>query len=419
MKRFLVILVAVMLAVPMASFAGDATSRWDVAIGGFVKFDMGYADQALGADYDRALRDSDVAENMGDEFGNLYTAAGETRLNVLIKGPEGWGAKTTGFVEGEFRGSTSASTYGAFSLRHAYMRMQWKNDTLTIGQTWQKWAYIPLYSNILLGVNMLTAFDRGRRQPQIMWDHNFNKNLSFSVGVISPNNSMGTFGNTRVDEFSLSGYPFGEAEVRWTSDACGKIGTWQMLFALGGFYGQNRKIIPSITTPTAPDYDDELVDAWGLAFKGFIPIIPEKKGNKSGALSLYGMLFTTQNPSWYLGSLAVGPYNRGTSRNPDYAVPVLTGGWGGVSYWFTHNLFASFWYGYSRYHFSDRFIRRIATDSTVETQQQYAFNLSYDVNDAMRLGIEYDHIRTGYAKQSLLSSTGHLNSVRVGAWYFF
>ena len=71
------------------------------------------------------------------------------------------------------------------------MRMQWANDTLTIGHTWQKWGYIPTYSNILLGVNMLTAFQRGGRQPQIMWDHKFTKNFNMSFGIISPTNSSG------------------------------------------------------------------------------------------------------------------------------------------------------------------------------------------------------------------------------------
>ena len=130
-------------------------------------------------------------DNQADEYGNFFSAAGETRLNFLIKGPDGWGAKTLGFIEGEFRGTTGGSNYGTFALRHAYMRMQWANDALTIGHTWQKWGYIPTYSNILLGVNMLTAFQRGGRQPQIMWDHKFTKNFNMSFGIISPTNSLG------------------------------------------------------------------------------------------------------------------------------------------------------------------------------------------------------------------------------------
>jgi hypothetical protein len=47
MKKILVLFVAVMLALPAMSYAGSATSRWDLTIGGMVKFDVMWADQAL------------------------------------------------------------------------------------------------------------------------------------------------------------------------------------------------------------------------------------------------------------------------------------------------------------------------------------------------------------------------------------
>ena len=64
-------------------------------------------------------------DNLADEYGNYFSAGGETRLNFLIKGPDGWGAKTIGFIEGDFRGATGGSNYGTFALRHAFMKMQW------------------------------------------------------------------------------------------------------------------------------------------------------------------------------------------------------------------------------------------------------------------------------------------------------
>lgn len=452
MKRFIILAVAALLILPAVSYAGSATSRWDLTVGGFIKFDMGYAFQAQGADYTKAERGSKgLYENFADEYGNFFSAAGETRLNFLVKGPEGWGAKTMGFIEGEFR---RGSGYGEFGLRHAFMRMQWANDTLTIGQTWQKWGYIPTYSNILLGVNMLTAFQRGGRQPQIMWDHNFNKNFGFSFGIISPTNTLGTSGGaTRVNSFTLSKYPFLEGEITWTSDACGKIGRWQMLFGLSGFYGWDRPTYyttyvtsatyvcgPSGCVPGRPaqnpvTWDDKSENAWGAAFKGFIPIIPEKKGNKAGALSLSGMLFASQNPGWYMGGFALGSYNRGTSTNPDYSYPRVFGGWGQVSYWFTNNLFISGWYGQMQYSLSDRYknlrnsLGAYVNNNQVQMERQYIVNLSYDVNPAMRLGLEWDYIYTKYANFGTPISgsggtlfadrSGKFNAVRIGAWYFF
>jgi hypothetical protein len=447
MKRLLVFVVAALIALPGVSFAGSADSRWDLTIGGYVKADFGYTTQSLGADYSSAQRGNYAGyDNLTNEYGNYISAAGETRLNFLIKGPDGWGAKTTGFIEGEFRGTTGGSGYGSFALRHAFMKLQWQNDALTIGQTWQKWGYLPTYSNILLGVNMLTAFQRGSRQPQIMWDHTINKNFNFSLGIIAPTNMYGTAGGANtVNSFTQSPYPFMEGEFTYTSDACGKIGPWQMLFSLSGFYGWDRQTYATqfVTTAACPScpgvaggkygyqWDDKLETAWGAAFKGYIPIIPEKKGDKGGALSVSGMLFMSQNPSWYLPSaFSLGAYNTGTAVNPDYKYPKVFGGWGQITYFFTDKLFLSGWYGQMNYNLSNALKngvwRTSGVNNFIQSETQYLVNLSYDVNPAMRLGLEWDYIKTKYANYGTpipnglyADKDGSMNGFRFGAWYFF
>jgi predicted porin len=62
---------------------------------------------------------------------------------------------------------------------------------------------------------------------------------------------------------------------------------------------------------------------------------------------------------------------------------------------------------------------------SVRQNQQYIANLSYDVNPAMRFGLEYAHIRTKYANylwsegEPVAGKKGTLNTIRIGAWYFF
>ena len=452
MKKFIVIALALFLAIPAISYAGSATSRWDVTIGGYIKADFGYATQGQGADYAVAARESYGGyENLADEYGNFFSAGGETRLNLLIKGPDGWGAKTMGFIEGDFSGRTAGTgsqgrDYGAFALRHAFMKMQWANDALTIGHTWQKWGLMPSFANVLLGWNMLGAFLKGSRQPQIMWDHTINKNFNFSFGIISPTNSLNSQnGANVVDNFTLSPYPFFEGEFTYTSDACGKIGPWQMLMSLSGFYGWDRQTYATsvVTSPgacgpgcvpgrdvnNAYKYGDDLENAWGAAFKAFIPIIPEKKGDKGGAFSLSGIMFMSQNPSWYMGPLAIGAYNTGAASNPSYKYPKVWGGWGQLTYWFTDKLFMSGWYGYMKYTLSNSFkdgVYSATANNFVESETQYIVNLSYDVNPAMRLGLEWDYIKTKYANYGtpvpgggFADKKGSLNAFRIGAWYFF
>jgi hypothetical protein len=315
---------------------------------------------------------------------------------------------------------------------------------------------------------MLTAFQRGGRQPQIMWDHKFTKNFNMSFGIISPTNSLNSQnGANVVDNFTASPYPFFEGEVSYTSDACGKIGPWQMLFSLSGFYGWDRQIFTSeaVTSPTYAcgvggclpgtpannpySYDDKLKTAWGYAFKGFIPIIPEKKGDKGGALSLSGIIFASQNPSWYLGPLTQGAYNRhayDSALKPDYAYPRIFGGWAQMTYFFTDKFFVTGWYGQMDYNNSARFKNLTTTtagttyanNNVITGETQYIVNLSYDVNPAMRLGLEWDYIKTKYANYGnnipgstpappantvrsglYADKTGSINAFRFGAWYFF
>jgi hypothetical protein len=189
--------------------------------------------------------------------------------------------------------------------------------------------------------------------------------------------------------------------------------------------------VPGAAVRNAYAYDDKLETAWGTAFKAFIPIIPEKKGDKGGALSVSGVLFASQNPSWYMGPLTQGAYNTGTAAYPDYKYPRVFGGWGQVTYFFTDKLFASGWYGQMKYNNSNAFKNGAygATNNVVTGETQYIVNLSYDVNPAMRLGLEWDYIYTEYANYGTpipgsdgalyAGKDGKMNAVRFGAWYFF
>lgn len=116
MKKTLVIMLALFLAIPAISYAGSATSRWDMTIGGNIKFDMGWADQSGGNSSDLwagGVPDRNTASGTSTaatKFGNQIWGAGETALNFFIKGPDAWGAHTHAFILGDFTG-----VWGAYS----------------------------------------------------------------------------------------------------------------------------------------------------------------------------------------------------------------------------------------------------------------------------------------------------------------
>jgi hypothetical protein len=442
MKKTVIVLLALFLALPAVSFAGSATSRWDLTIGGYVKFDMGWGSQT-GQNQDAYLalrKGNGPYTTQQDNYGNFYSYAGETRLNFLTRGPDAWGAKTSAFIEGHFRGdSVSGSAQDTFSLRHAFMSFDWPTTKLVIGHTWQKWGLLPTFANTLLEYNGLGPFLKGSRQPLVRIEQTFARDFNWSFGVVSPTNTLGA-SSTTTNNFSQSGTPFFEGSIGWTTDKCGKIGPWQMLFNLEGFYG--RETIAKGYTPAggaAPlFYVDDTVNSYGVAFKGFIPIIPEKKGNKAGAFSLSGVVFYTQNPGWYQGPVTTVSYDMSAGKlsylNADYHAPVTYGGWGQLSYFITDKLFVNGWYGYTRNQLSN-YAQNAALAYTpgvgaVQNTTQYILNVSYDVNAAIRFGLEGAYFNTRYGA---VGTTGKINgvdvpvtqkdgeyyTVRVGAFYFF
>jgi hypothetical protein len=64
-----------------------------------------------------------------------------SRLGVNFKGPNVWGAKASGKLEGDFFGNTQESI-GLFRLRHAYAQLAWEKSSLTLGQTWYP-SFVP------------------------------------------------------------------------------------------------------------------------------------------------------------------------------------------------------------------------------------------------------------------------------------
>lgn len=435
MKKFVLVALALMLALPAVSFAGSATSRWDVTIGGFVKADFGWADQGVGADYLYASRYSYansatgvVNENRRDRYGNTYMAAGETRLSLAIKGPDGWGAKTSAYIEGEFTGATGATdTYGLFRLRHAFMKMDWAKWSLLFGQTWDNWGVI---FPDLLGRNESVPMRRGVRAPQIRLTNTINPNWNWYVMLFQPNaNAQGTW-NGYGDDFARSYMPQLAAEVTWQTDKCGKIGNDKLLLAISGMVGTEKVTYKDpISVGT---WSDDSVNTWGAALKGFIPIIPEKKGDKSMSLFLKGQFLYGQN--WRVFS-QVGAdataYNQDILvGGVDYVAPTAYAWYAQMGFYFTDKLWANLYYGQVKNNLSYRYLWNSGVTNAIRTHQQWSANLIYDVNPAIRMGLQYTYMGTGYSgygtsgsdpctTTGVLGRSGSLNSARFAAWYFF
>lgn len=131
----------------------------------------------------------DKSINAGD--GKDANAVGQSnflsvvsRLGVKMKGPDVWGAKVSGTLEGDFFGnfenaSTSTTTVGLLRLRHAYAQLDWKKTSLTMGQTWYP-TFIPEVFPGVANFSTGIMFNPFGWASQVKLKQNLSKDLSIS-----------------------------------------------------------------------------------------------------------------------------------------------------------------------------------------------------------------------------------------------
>ena len=128
-------------------------TRQTVAIreGHFLLWPMGESPDANGKDI-----------NAHPSFNML---AIQSRLTGNITGPDAFGAKTSGVLEGAFFGTSDADVNG-FRLRHAYGKLTWDRAELLFGQTWHP-MFIPGCFPDVVSFNTGAPFQPFARNPQI------------------------------------------------------------------------------------------------------------------------------------------------------------------------------------------------------------------------------------------------------------
>ncbi len=425
MKKLVLIMVALFLVIPALGNAGSMTSRYDVTFGGYVKYDVGWSSQNNSADPTFSLRKSSSTRSvLADEYSNTFQSGGETRFNFLIKGPDLWGAKTSAFIEGDFRGVTTGNQYGGFQLRHAFMKFNWTSAELMIGQNWQQWG-MPYYGPSV-GIVDYSQYLKGIRVPQMAFRYFFTKEFNAMVGITSATDwSDGT--RQFNDGYARSNWPGLMSEVAYWSDRCGKIGPHNLKFALSAFYGKDKENY--VDPNNAANYKDDTINSWVSAFRYSVPIVPEKQGNKAMSVLLNGNFFVGQNAggSNWLGN-AVTTAAAYARPNNDYSSPTFFGLYSNLTWWITDKLQANAMYGYLKYNYSEwaRSNNQAARDK-VNMMQNYGVNLLWDANQAVRFGLQWMTMFTGYnglgtgtgTGPGFAERTGQIDQYRLGVWYFF
>ena len=133
----------------------------------------------------------------------------QTRLMGKITGPEAFGAKTSGLIEGEFFGTSDGDTNG-FRLRHGYVKLNWATSELIIGQFWHPMFITESFPEVV-SFNTGVPFQPFNRSPQIRFTQQFG---AWSVAATAlaqrdflsngPDGASSTYArNAAVPEFNL------------------------------------------------------------------------------------------------------------------------------------------------------------------------------------------------------------------------
>lgn len=189
-KRYFILLVGIISTkgfsqtVPAPPIPTPVVEKeWDASIYGFIRTDYIW-DSRKSASVREDHLNLYPLDVLNDANGKDMNAVGQSnflsvtsRLGVKVKGPNVWGAKMTGTLEGDFFGNFEGSSIGLLRLRHAYVNMDWSKTSLTMGQTWYP-TFIPEVFPGVANFNTGIMFNPFGWATQVKLKQNFTKEFS-------------------------------------------------------------------------------------------------------------------------------------------------------------------------------------------------------------------------------------------------
>lgn len=173
MKKPILTLFAASLLV-LASFAQDTEEKkslFGIKFSGFVKTDIFFDSRQVVTSREGHFLlypENEKLDADGNDINakwNFNILSIQTRLAGSIWGPDVFGAKSSAYIEGEFFGNINPAI-NTFRLRHAFIKLNWKNTELLTGQTWH-----PMFSTDCfpgtISFNTGAPFVVFSRNPQI------------------------------------------------------------------------------------------------------------------------------------------------------------------------------------------------------------------------------------------------------------
>jgi hypothetical protein len=190
----------------------------------------------------------DVNGNDVNAHPNLNQLDMASRITLTATGPDAFGAKIKGIIEGDFTGPSNVEN-NAFRLRHAYIKLNWKKSELLMGQYWHP-LNVPEMIPYVISLNTGAPFHPFSRQPQIRFTRTFGKISAIIVASADRDYaSLGPLGTTMTSDYLRnSAIPSMDMQLQYKKND-------NIFFGIGGDY---KKLTPRLITDSLWEADETL-----------------------------------------------------------------------------------------------------------------------------------------------------------------
>lgn len=285
----------------VAILMAQTEQKFGIGWGGFLKTDVFYDTRQYSGLREGHFLLFPLSESLDknsvdiNEKGSFNILSIQSRLWGKITAPEAFGAKSYGYVEGEFFGTSDGDING-FRLRHAYVVCDWGSTELLVGQTWHPMFITSNFPDVV-SFNTGVPFQLFSRNPQIRLRQNITDDLKFYITAFSQRDFTGTgpIGSSSI-YLRNSGIPELNAKLEYSY----KSGNNEMLIGVSGGY---KTIVPRTKNGNNEDAYDEKLSS--IAASGYFKF-------KFDALQIKAQSALTQNG---IDMLQIGGYAVKSSTN--------------------------------------------------------------------------------------------------------
>ena len=400
------------------AMGSPVTSKFNLSLGGYVKLDYAHNSNASGP----TSQPGGIFPGSKEE--SVFTAR-QSRFWFKVAGPSFLGAKTNALIEADFYGAGSlANEFGNLRMRHAYGSMDWANTQVLFGQFWD--VFGPAAADTIdfrQGGDTGTPNNPRVAQIRLTQKVNFspsntlklvlgvqNPSQTANAGGVQPSVLAGTYG----DAVNVAGQATFSSKALGVSPGFMGLGMSPLQIGAFGLYGSQK-------------LGSDTLESYGYGIYTFVPILKSRDGkHRAMTLSFEGQGAIAANMAPQGGTSNLVTTAGGPSTVPLYG-PV-----GDRETVEGYNLFAQLKFyptqdlgvtaGYTRRGAKDHStLRQVVTATTAferYTENAYA-NVTYDLNAAMRLATEFEHIERHFDKNVNGTAQARNNIFRVAAYYFF